>query len=784
MILEPGPSGAPARPAPRPAISVGGRHSQGGASGGGDIRRGAPPRGCPRPGATVGSAHPGAAIHPLFLVLLAGCLGRRVDAVAIDSLPTPAPERVVGVAHADITPPPGGVLAGHGPGGLRAAGVRGRLGCDVVYLGSGAEHFTWVTCDLAHTSTLLQRLVVARVREQAANPRCAAIGTDRLALSATHTHGAPGHHYAEASFGVKAPGPVDGCMPEDPGYDPGMVSFLVDRIASAVGDACEDARGPATLRWASGDIPDVVTRNRSLVAWCANPGAPGCPDDPSRAVGRHMDVLQVVRPTDGVDQTAAILAFFPIHPTAVGNGGDVLHADLFGPAREILRDTFPAPIEPGAVVAFVNGASGDLAPTEPHAPDSPPCTSCAETGHAFAARIGAALATGAITLLARPAPTEQDWTISRVTADIALTGGRPVTGEALGDYTRGPCDVGGRAWKRFPEDPAETLCLNAEIGTAAGAGAEDGQTIYRFGVFGFAEGDQDAGSGCHAPKAIVRDLPGTFGIPRLLSPTACAFSEAVPLTLVQIGSRRILTVPAEPTTMVGRHLAAAAADPAGTPAILATLTSGYIQYLTTAEEYATQQYEGGSTLYGPASGAFFTEKARLLAASLGEGGGTFQQSWPYRPDRLARRWRLRDPDGEPWAGRPARRDVTRVSRNGSRPEHAQVPYVPRGCPPLEITLPELGPAFWRHPDGWKVEVNDEIPPPTEVEVRILPQRPPLVLVVRRRLRTDDAHVAWAPAVCPAVGTRVELVVTPPTEVGPPTSRTAVFDDMGWVPVPE
>ena len=704
--------------------------------------------------------------------------------MAIDSLPTPVPERVVGVAHADITPPPGGVLAGHGPGGLRAAGVRGRLGCDVVYLGSGAEHFTWVTCDLAHTSTLLQRRVVARVREEAVNPRCAAIGTDRLALSANHTHGAPGHHYAEASFGVTAPGPVDGFMPEDPGYDPAMVELLVTRISAAVGAACEDARGPASLRWASGDIPDVVTRNRSFVAWCANPGAPGCPGDPSQAVGRHMDVLQVTRPTDGVDRTAAILAFFPIHPTAVGNAGDLLHADMWGPAREILRANFPAPIEPGAVVAFVNGASGDLAPTDPHAPDAPPCADCAESGHGFAARVGASLANGALGLLAEPARIESEWALSRATADVALTGGRPVTGEALGDFTRRPCDLGGHAWKRAPEDPATTLCLNAEIGTAAGAGAEDGQTIYRFGVFGFAEGDADPGSGCHAPKAIVRDLPGTFGIPRLLSPTACAFSEAVPLALVQIGSRRVLTVPAEPTTMVGRHLAAAAADPAGTPAILATLTSGYIQYLTTAEEYATQQYEGGSTLYGPASDAFFAEKARLLALALEKGGAAYQQSWPYRPDRLSRRWRLRGPEEEPWAGRPARRDVTRASRNGARPEHAQVPYVPRGCPPLDLVLTDLGPAYWRHPDGWEVRVNGELPPPSEVELRILPERPPLFLVVRRRLRTDDAQASWAPATCPAVGTRVELVVTPPAEVGPPTSRTAVFDDMGWVRVTE
>jgi neutral ceramidase len=46
------------------------------------------------------------------------------------------------------------------------------------------------------------------------------------------------------------------------------------------------------------------------------------------------------------------------------------------------------------------------------------------------------------------------------------------------------------------------------------------------------------------------------------------------------------------------------------------LANGYLQYVTTASEYAAQYYEGASTLYGPASAGFFTDRLALLASAL------------------------------------------------------------------------------------------------------------------------------------------------------------------------
>src|SRR5439155_23216413 len=47
--------------------------------------------------------------------------------------------------------------------------------------------------------------------------------------------------------------------------------------------------------------------------------------------------------------------------------------------------------------------------------------------------------------------------------------------------------------------------------------------------------------------------------------------------------------------------------------------NGYIEYITTAEEYTAQYYEGGSTIYGPAEAAMFGRVLARLAARVSSG---------------------------------------------------------------------------------------------------------------------------------------------------------------------
>jgi neutral/alkaline ceramidase-like enzyme len=53
--------------------------------------------------------------------------------------------------------------------------------------------------------------------------------------------------------------------------------------------------------------------------------------------------------------------------------------------------------------------------------------------------------------------------------------------------------------------------------------------------------------------------------------------------------------------------------------VLAGYANEYASYFTTPEEYGAQHYEGGTTVYGPASGPFLTASIADLAARLARG---------------------------------------------------------------------------------------------------------------------------------------------------------------------
>jgi hypothetical protein len=66
----------------------------------------------------------------------------------------------------------------------------------------------------------------------------------------------------------------------------------------------------------------------------------------------------------------------------------------------------------------------------------------------------------------------------------------------------------------------------------------------------------------------------------------------------------------------------ASARDAGLPVSAALIlghANGYVEYVTTAEEYTAQYYEGGSTIYGPNEAAMFGRVLVRLAASVSSG---------------------------------------------------------------------------------------------------------------------------------------------------------------------
>ena len=95
----------------------------------------------------------------------------------------------------------------------------------------------------------------------------------------------------------------------------------------------------------------------------------------------------------------------------------------------------------------------------------------------------------------------------------------------------------------------------------------------------------------------------------------------LPVQLVSIGSVAIAGVPAEFTATAGRRIKDQVRSGLGagvTHVAVSNYTNGYSGYVTTAEEYSAQHYEGASTLYGPNTlEAYELAVAGLAAAVAG-----------------------------------------------------------------------------------------------------------------------------------------------------------------------
>jgi neutral ceramidase len=118
----------------------------------------------------------------------------------------------------------------------------------------------------------------------------------------------------------------------------------------------------------------------------------------------------------------------------------------------------------------------------------------------------------------------------------------------------------------------------------------------------------------HAPKAILI-APGAVQ-PEPLQ------SQIQPLGLVRVGQLALVVGPAEFTTMSGRRIRETVAAELGdgvTQIVIAGYANSYAGYVTTKEEYDTQQYEGGHTLFGPWTLAGYQQEYARLAKALAAG---------------------------------------------------------------------------------------------------------------------------------------------------------------------
>jgi neutral ceramidase len=530
-----------------------------------------------------------------------------------------------GMSRVDITPPPGIGLGGSGPEGRRSTGYRTRLYAGALVLeDASGERIALVVGDLPHVSANLHRLVAARIEP------LTGIGSDRLIISATHTHSGPAHFYSERQYNIN--------ISRVPGYDPAMVSLLVERISKGIVQATESLRvTPVAL--AMGRVPVAgATWNRSLAAHCLDPEAiktAACAIDwkrPELAVDTMLFMIRVDRIKGDSTRPLGSYSIFALHGTGIPSVNTLFDGDAHLRIVERLTRHTDGLREPKdstpTVNILANGAEGDVAPSVAREQCETP-----KLGPVDPAPLPRGL--GERVDFVEPPPERSRHCLQvalrqldRLAANVADPARRLY--DELGTQLTSGVRIR-RAFITVPLPGNDGLCLEPVTGSSTAAGGEGLETRIRgwrwllpFVPIGLEEGHSavKAQDGrCSSPK---RELLGVLQSRLIVGEHG--FPDAAQFTVVQINNVLLGAIPAEATTVAGRRMRAAmvARRPRGrdsSEAYLIGLANGFLQYVTTPEEYQWQSYEGGSTLYGPGSAPFIQRRLAELAAALPDGSG-------------------------------------------------------------------------------------------------------------------------------------------------------------------
>jgi neutral ceramidase len=560
---------------------------------------------------------------------LTGCALLKAARMASESLVIPAYRVVegsgpgtfiVGAASAEITPPPGYATGGHGPAGSLARGHWLRLYARAFYFEDRDGHkLVLVSLD----SFALPKSVYAEVAR-----RLGPLGIHReeLILAANHTHHGPANYMSATSF--------NDFGSTYPGFDNRLFRVLVGRVVEAVEQARRDALAnkgePVRLVVHRGRLPPIL-RNRAPAVFDLNPdrdeivkafGNEGEPckrmvleprcdfeDDCEppggwaiekncprlRAVDRNVTILDIRRGSTAEGRRVGALVFLAVHPTVLWHDAPLFSSDFTGWAMNALEREWAAPAGVKPVVGFFNGAEGDITARR------------VKRDIGAVARLGEKLATAIKESIARDGETlpEPVWITARQT-DL--------------DATRKPnCRASGiSGW-------GDVRLAKAPTFGAAGPGGGEGDRSPLYSL-GWKEGVTTEPKDGQGPKLKAFDSKLLRGIPLtdLIGPPE-TFPSTLPVSTVSLGNCSktfsVVAFPAELTTAMGHEIREKLHLEHGKVEIIG-LANEYASYVTTAAEYAAQDYAGASTIWGPSEGAFLGctlsnllgEKSKLTAS--------------------------------------------------------------------------------------------------------------------------------------------------------------------------
>ncbi|PZU03324.1 MAG: alkaline ceramidase [Gordonia sp. (in: high G+C Gram-positive bacteria)] len=489
------------------------------------------------------------------------------------------PGYLVGAGRADMT----GAVAGQGMMGYSqpqqvAAGLHMRYYARAYIIADSAsgQRVVFVTADSSCVFESIHIGVLAKLRA-----RYGDLYTEKnVNLNATHNHNSCGgtawdYAYTLAAFGFKKNS-----------YD-----AEVNGIFAAICRA-HDSLAPGTVKLGRTELHNASAQ-RSRVAFDLNP-----PQDKNAfpdAIDPAVTVLRLAQAGEDI----GVITWFSTHGTSIADHNRLITVDNKGYASNRWESD-----EPGVIAAFPQTNAGDMTPNLDLVPFSP--SGPTADNRANCAIIGERQYQAGREASRSASPMTRSGVESVVHyvdfSDVAIDGTYTPDGKPA---RTSPAMMGAGAVATSSEDNFEQPLpffyegqVNPLVAAVGGLDAEVSPWM------------RDV----QAPKLIA--------FPLGLLPPWPWIPQIMPVQIIRIGDLVLAAAPAEFTIVSGlrvRQVVAHALQISADNVLLQGFANGYSQYVTTPEEYVSQQYEGGETQFGRWTLSAYMQSFDALAGAMARG---------------------------------------------------------------------------------------------------------------------------------------------------------------------
>ncbi|KAG6624045.1 Neutral ceramidase [Phytophthora cinnamomi] len=487
----------------------------------------------------------------------------------------------IGIGKSDITGPAAKiVMMGFADSTETTAGILNRQYARAFLIEDPDTNsrIMFVHCDLMSVMQLVHQEVLALLVT-----KYDGLYTEQnVILHATHTHAGPG---GTAGYTL---------------YDISIFGFVSDNfdkivrgIVAAI-DAAHNSVESGTIRWNKGEV-DKGGNNRSPKAYLANPES-----ERAQYSGNIDTTMRALHFFNAAGKLRGVLAFYPVHPNSLKGKNHLISGDNKGYAEFLLEDELD-----NVVVGIGIANAGDVSPN------------LIDNGDGTLRGEGKTTIESAEIMGKR----QYDTLKALIEGESELIKGSVVANLSYVNFS----NVTLKGVNSTSVDRYAGRTCPAVVGQNFGAGTEDGR-----GLSMFTEGNLKANPFFKTLGAIIKETPkwvqacqNANKIPMLavgLFEPKPWVPTILPVQIVKIGQFGLAVTNFETTTMAGRRIlktVRAALAPAGVTEVeLASVSNGYAGYMTTREEYMTQNYEGASTLFGPNQLAAVQQELTRVAASV------------------------------------------------------------------------------------------------------------------------------------------------------------------------